>query len=148
MNSDIIIIARADSRQTLRFDEAIERLKEAKKIGADIVILEAIQSREECKKVCEIMGDTPVLFSMVPGAGLPDLTVEEAKELDFRLIIFPGVCLSMVLNSCKESLALLEEKGGEEVRGVGGVKQLFTICGLDITAGIGRKARGKAYENV
>jgi 2-methylisocitrate lyase-like PEP mutase family enzyme len=65
MNSDIIIIARADSRQTLRFDEAIERLKEAKKIGADIVILEAIQSREECKKVCEIMGDTPVLFSMV-----------------------------------------------------------------------------------
>jgi 2-methylisocitrate lyase-like PEP mutase family enzyme len=147
MNSDIIIIARADSRQTLRFDEAIERLKEAKKIGADIVILEAIQSREECKKVCEIMGDTPVLFRMVPGAGLPDLTVEEANELDFRLIIFPGVCLSMVLNSCKES-SLLEEKGGEEVRGGGGVKQLFTICGLDITAEIDRKARGKAYENV
>jgi hypothetical protein len=53
-----------------------------------------------------------------------------------------------VLNSCKESLALLEEKGGEEVRGVGGVKQLFTICGLDITAEIDSKARGKAYKNV
>jgi 2-methylisocitrate lyase-like PEP mutase family enzyme len=86
-------------------------LKEAKKIGADILILEATQSRERCKKVCEIMGDTPVLFNMVPGAGSPNLTAEEARELGFRLIIFPGVCLSMVLNSCKESSGLLKEKG-------------------------------------
>jgi 2-methylisocitrate lyase-like PEP mutase family enzyme len=42
MQSDILIIARTDSRKTLGFDEAMERLKEAKKIGADIVILEAI----------------------------------------------------------------------------------------------------------
>jgi 2-methylisocitrate lyase-like PEP mutase family enzyme len=89
------------------------------------------------------MGDTPVLFNMVPGAGWPDLTVEEAKELGFKLIIFPGVCLSMVLNSCKESLALLKEKGREEERGAAGVKQLFTICGLDIAADIDRKAGGR-----
>jgi 2-methylisocitrate lyase-like PEP mutase family enzyme len=42
MQSDILIIARTDSRQTLGFDEAIERLKEAVKIGANTVILEAI----------------------------------------------------------------------------------------------------------
>jgi 2-methylisocitrate lyase-like PEP mutase family enzyme len=73
MNSDILIIARTDPRQRLSFEEA-------KKIGADIMILEAIHSREECKKVCEIMGDTRVLFNMVPGAGSPDLTVEETRN--------------------------------------------------------------------
>jgi len=116
MNSDILIIARTDSRQRLSFEEAIRCLKKAKKVGADIVILEAIQSREECKKVCEIMGDAPVLFNMVAGAGSLDLTAEEARELGFRFIIFPGVYLSVVLNCCKESLALLKEKGREEVR--------------------------------
>jgi hypothetical protein len=54
----------------------------------------------------------------------------------------------MVLNSCKGSLALLKEKGREEARGAGGVKQLFTICGLNIAAEIDKKAGGKAYENV
>jgi hypothetical protein len=60
-----------------------------------ILILEAIQWRDECKKVCEIMGDTPVLFNMVPGAGSPDLAFEEAGGLGFRLTIFPGVFFSM-----------------------------------------------------
>jgi 2-methylisocitrate lyase-like PEP mutase family enzyme len=148
MNSDILIIARTDSRQRLSFEEAIRCLKEAKKVGADIVILEAIQSREECKKVCEIMGDKPVLFNMVPGAGSPDLTVEEARELGFRLITFPGVCISVALNCCKESLALLKEKGREGASGAGGVKQLFTICGFDIAAETDKKAGRRPYENV
>jgi 2-methylisocitrate lyase-like PEP mutase family enzyme len=89
------------------------------------------------------MRDTPVLFNMLPGAGTPDLTVEEARELGFRLIIFPGVYLSMVLTSCKESLALLKSPGKDEARGAGSVKQLFTICGLNIAAEIDKKAGGK-----
>jgi 2-methylisocitrate lyase-like PEP mutase family enzyme len=102
MQSDIVIIGQTDSRQQFGFDEAIKRLKEAKRIGVDVVILKAIQTKEECKKTCEIMGDTPVLFNMVPGPGSPDLTVEEAKALGFRLIISPGVCSSKVLASFKE----------------------------------------------
>lgn len=84
-----------------------------------------------------------MLFDIVLRAGTPDLTVEEARELGFRLIIFPRVYLSMVLNSCKESLALLKSPGKDEAREAGGVKQLFTICGLDIAAEIDKKAGGK-----
>lgn len=50
MSSDILIIAGTDSCQKLVFDEAIKQLKEAKIISDDIVILEAIQSREEYEK--------------------------------------------------------------------------------------------------
>ena len=148
MQSDIVIIGRTDSRQNLGFDEAIERLKGAKEIGVDVVILEAIQSKEECKKVCEIMGDTPVLFNMVPGAGPFDLTVEEAKALGFRLIIFPGVCSSKVLDGVNQSLALLKSSGKEEAYNGGGVQKLFKTCGLDDCVEIDRMAGGKAYEKV
>lgn len=148
MGSDIVIIGRTDSRQKLGFDEAIERLKEAVKIGVDVAFLEAIHSKEECKKVCEIMGDTPVLFNMVPGAGSPDLTVEEAKELGFRIIIFPGVCSSKVLSSVKESLGLLKLSGKEEPYNSGGVQELFMTCGLGDCIEIDRMAGGKAYEGV
>lgn len=146
MQSDIVIIGRTDSRQQFGFDEAIERLKEAKKIGVDVVILEAVQTKEECKKLCEIMGDTPVLFNMVPGPGSPDLTVEEAKELGFRLIIFPGVCSSKVLASVKESLGLLKIIGKEETYGSGGVQELFMMTGLGEAMETDRQAGGKAFE--
>jgi 2-methylisocitrate lyase-like PEP mutase family enzyme len=145
MMSDMVIIGRTDSRQNLGFDEAIERLKEAVKIGVDAVFIDAIQTKEECKEVCEIMGNTPVMFNMCVGAGSPDLTVEEAKELGFRIIIFPGVCSSMVLASCKESLGLLKSQGREQMRGSGGVQELFMACGLGTAIEIDQKAGGKAY---
>ncbi|KAI1620090.1 Pyruvate/Phosphoenolpyruvate kinase-like domain-containing protein [Exophiala viscosa] len=147
MGSDIIIIGRTDARQNLGFDECIERLNEAVRIGIDVVFIDAIKTKEECKKACEIMGNTPVMFNMCIGAGSPDLTVEEAKELGFRIIIFPGVCSSMVLASCKESLALLKSEGKEEMRGSGGVQELFMTCGLGTAIDIDQKAGGKAYDN-
>jgi 2-methylisocitrate lyase-like PEP mutase family enzyme len=148
MGSDIVIIGRTDARQGLGFDECIERLQEAVKIGVDVVFIDAIQTKDECRKVCETMGETPVMFNMCIGAGSPDLTVEEAKQLGFRIIIFPGVCSSMVLSSCKESLGLLKSEGKEEMRGSGGVQELFMTCGLGIATEIDQKAGGKSYDKV
>src|SRR4051812_31919314 len=99
LQSDMMIIARTDASQKCGFDEAIERLKEAVKIGVDIVFFEALKSREEAKKVCQIMGNVPVLLNMVPGGTTPDMTVEEARELGFQIMIFPVICLSVVATS-------------------------------------------------
>lgn len=63
LQSDICIIARTDSRQSLGFDEAVERLKEAVKIGVDIVFLEALQTKEECEKVIKEFAGFPVLLN-------------------------------------------------------------------------------------
>lgn len=63
LGSDMCIIARTDSRQSMGFEEAVERLQEAVRIGVDIVFLEALQSREECEKVTKIFEGTPVLLN-------------------------------------------------------------------------------------
>lgn len=72
LQSDMLIIARTDAKQTYGFEEAMERLSKAVEIGVDIVFLEALESEDEARKVCEVMkrSGTPVLLNMVPGGTL------------------------------------------------------------------------------
>jgi 2-methylisocitrate lyase-like PEP mutase family enzyme len=145
----MMIIARTDARQKYGFDEAIERLKEAVKIGVDIVFFEALQSKEEAKKVCQTMGDVPVLLNVVPGGATPDMTVEEAKEIGFRIMIFPGICLAAVATSVGRALDELQgEREAPQSNGHTGVKSLFNLCGLQDCIELDKRAGGKAYADV
>jgi 2-methylisocitrate lyase-like PEP mutase family enzyme len=149
LQSDMMIIARTDAAQKYGFDEAIDRLEEAVKIGVDIVFFEALNSKEEARKVCQIMGNVPVLLNMVPGGTTPDMTIEEARELGFRIIIFPGICLSAVATSVGNALDDLQgERGVVQLNGHTGVKSLFNICGLQDCIELDKKAGGQAYADV
>lgn len=149
LQSDMMIIARTDAAQKYGFGEAIERLNEAVKIGVDVVFFEALKSKEEAKKVCQMMGDVPVLLNMVPGGTTPDMTVEEARELGFRILIFPGICLSAVAASVGNALDDLKgERGAPQSNGHTGVKSLFNICGLQDCIELDKKAGGQAYADV
>lgn len=149
LQSDMMIIARTDARQKYGFDEAIERLKEAVQIGVDMVFFEALQSKEEAKKVCQIMGDVPVLLNVVPGGATPDMTVEEAQEIGFRIMIFPALCLAAVATSVGMALDELQrERGPAHANGHTGVKSLFNLCGLQDCIELDNRAGGKAYADV
>ena len=49
---DILIMARTDAR-IISLDEAIERCKEFRRLGADITFLEAPLSKDEMKRYCQ-----------------------------------------------------------------------------------------------
>ena len=85
-----MIIARTDAKQTYGFDEALERLQEAVKIGVDIVFFEALSSKEEARKVCDIFKktNTPVLLNMVPGGVTPNMSANTTHSaITYRLSI-------------------------------------------------------------
>ncbi|KAJ9609220.1 hypothetical protein H2200_006992 [Cladophialophora chaetospira] len=149
LQSDIVIIARTDARQTYGFDEAIERLQEAVKIGVDVVFLEALQTKEEMEKVCKIMGDTPVLLNVVPGGVTPEYAVEEVSKMGFRIIIYPGLCIGPLLESVSKELKVLQTTGKASPKSsAGGVKEAFNLCGLQECIDIDKQAGGKAYSTV
>ncbi|PVH84227.1 Phosphoenolpyruvate/pyruvate domain-containing protein [Cadophora sp. DSE1049] len=149
LQSDMLIIARTDARQSFGFDEAAERLKEAVKIGVDAVFLEALQSKDEARRICETMGDVPVLLNMVPGGTTPDITVDEAKNLGFRIITFPGLSLTPVMLGVQAELEHLKTNGFVSPENAGhGVKGLFNMCGLQECIDIDKAAGGKAYADV
>ena len=149
LKSDMLIIARTDARQSHGFDEAYERLKGAVEIGVDVVFFEALQSRDECEKICKLMGDVPVLLNMVPGGATPSFSVAEAKAMGFRIMIFPGICLGPVISSVTEALQHLRENGTPlDVGGSVGVKDAFALCGLYECIEMDKASGGKAYSSV
>lgn len=52
--SDIVIVARTDSRQAISFDESIWRSKAFADAGADVLFIDALASKEEMERFCKI----------------------------------------------------------------------------------------------
>lgn len=149
---DIVIIARTDARAGVDaeghggFSEAIERLTEAARIGVDALFFEAIQSEEECKEILERLPRIPVLLNMVPGGKTPLMSVNKARELGFRIVIWPTVGLEAVVPAMRRSLAVLRDEGrGPEEEKMGPGK-LFEVCGLRELMEFDESVGGKAYQ--
>ena len=151
VGSDMLIIARTDARQTFGFEEAVERLQEAVRIGVDVVFFEAMASVDEARKVCAIFRetDTPVLLNMVPGGVTPNMSYAEAKKIGFRIMIVPGICIAPVIESCTKELEHLKTHGEVVASNAKeGVVRGFKLCGLEECIAIDQKAGGKAYDTV
>lgn len=57
-------MARTDARAGLGLEEALERCKEFRRLGADITFLEAPQTEEEMRRYCQEV-DGPKLANML-----------------------------------------------------------------------------------
>ena len=146
--ADIVIIARTDALQSYGFDEAMARLQKCIEIGADVAFLEGVTSREEARRSCKMLAPTPVLFNNVPGGASPDLSVEEAQEIGYRLVIYPGLALNAVMQSVTAAYKELHESGDVRVSDQqlkDGVKRMFNVVGLQQCMDFDARAGGKMY---
>ena len=143
---DIIIIARTDALASLGYDEALSRLKAAVEAGADVAFLEGVRSKEEAVKICREMEGVPCLYNCVPGGVSPVLSVKEAKDCGYRMIITPTIALGAVYEAVNKAYKGLMEEGDSKGNGVP-VRELFESCGLEEAVQFDIKAGGKLYEN-
>ena len=154
VGSEMMIFARTDARQGLGFEEAVERCRGAVGCGVDGLFFEAMQSRDEAARVIAAVKEMeresgrsiPVLLNVVPGGVTPDMSVDEARALGFRVVIFPLVCIDAVIDEAGKRLARLKETG--QSGGGPGVKRAFNLCALQECMEIDRLAGGQAYATV
>lgn len=144
---DIVIIARTDALESLGYDAAVHRLKRAVEIGADVAFLEGIASHDQARRVCLDLAPTPVLFNAVPGGVSPDFSVEEARDIGFRVIIFPGLALKAAYEGITGATrALKEGRSQSQMDGRGaGIKDIFEVCGLKEAVQFDIDAGGSMY---
>ncbi|KAH8898117.1 Phosphoenolpyruvate/pyruvate domain-containing protein [Thozetella sp. PMI_491] len=149
--SDIVIIARTDSLESLGYEAAISRLRKAISIGADVAFLEGMTTLAQCSQVCEDLAPTPVLLNMVAGGITPDLSVDEASRMGFKIVIFPATSLAPVFESVAKAMKGLKQERRAQVTEagrVGGVRHHFNLLGLkeciqfDVAAGGSSFAKG------
>ncbi|KAF2643799.1 carboxyvinyl-carboxyphosphonate phosphorylmutase [Massarina eburnea CBS 473.64] len=146
---DIVIIARTDALQSLGYDAAISRLKAAVEAGADAAFLEGINTREQAEQLIKELDGTPCLFNNVPGGVSPDFSVQEAKEIGYKIAIYPCLGIEVVYPAIKKACRQLFDGGKVESVEKDGKRwsprELFEVCGLNESMEFDRQAGGSAY---
>jgi 2-methylisocitrate lyase-like PEP mutase family enzyme len=148
---DIVIIARTDALQSHGLDEAVARLQACADIGADVLFLEGVTSKDQARETCARLKEWPTILNMVGGGSTPAMSAVEAQQLGYRIMIFPGIALTAVLDGVSHAYRHLHEtgtapesKGDEEF----GVKRLFNTVGLQQCLQFDKLVGGKAYETI
>ena len=106
---DFLIIARTDARAMLGFDEAIRRANAALDAGADMVFVEAPESLEEVTAVPRLVRG-PCLLNMVWRGKTPDIALDDARAMGYRLAILPVLLFNAVVGICDKMLAELNQQ--------------------------------------
>jgi 2-methylisocitrate lyase-like PEP mutase family enzyme len=105
---DILVMARTDAAATHGLDEAIERARAFREIGADILFVEAPRDERELARVAsEVPG--PTMANLVEDGETPLLSPDELDRLGFKLAAYPLTLLSAAVRAVESALAALRE---------------------------------------
>jgi 2,3-dimethylmalate lyase len=104
-DKDFIIVARTDARAPLGLPEAIERAREYRNAGADVIFVEAPRSIDELKQIAEQI-DAPLVANMIEDGATPTLSASELFKLGYRIAVFP---LSALYSATYAMHAVLSE---------------------------------------
>ena len=104
-SKDFIIVSRTDARAIEGLDMAIERGNYYKKIGADVIFVEAPKSIEEMKKIGKSI-NAPLVANMIEGGATPISSTEKLYGMGYRIILYP---LSILYANTFATLKILHE---------------------------------------
>ncbi|KAK9903723.1 hypothetical protein M0R45_001023 [Rubus argutus] len=111
--SDIVIVARSDSRQAVSLDEALWRSRAFADAGADVLFIDALASKEEMKAFCGIYPLVPKMANMLEGGGkTPILNPLELEDVGYKLVAYPLSLIGVSIQAMQDALAAI--KGGQK----------------------------------
>ncbi len=127
---DFVIIARTDARAVIGYEEAIARANDALAAGADLAFVEALESSHEVAAAPrDVRG--PCVLNVVPGGKTPLISSAEARDLGYRLAIYPGVAAQAVMRAVDDALHELLISGGLATRPAASPAAFFQRLGSE-----------------
>ncbi len=130
--NDVLIMARTDACGVLGFDEALDRCKMFVDEGADIIFLEAPETRDEMERFCRAI-PRPCMANMVSGGTTPVLPPRELEALGYKIAAYPLVLISTAVRAMQQSLAALakgeksDEVSFDELKCLVGFPQYYEL---------------------
>ncbi|KAL4878386.1 Pyruvate/Phosphoenolpyruvate kinase-like domain-containing protein [Aspergillus karnatakaensis] len=147
IGSDIVIIARTDALQVNGYEDSLARLKAAREAGADAGFLEGISSIEMARQIVADLAGWPLLLNMVEHGSTPSITATQAREIGFKIIIFPFAALGPACTAIREGMEKLKRDGIPGLDKELTPQTLFRVCGLDESVKIDAAAGGEAFSS-
>lgn len=141
-NKHIMITARTDSLATHGVDEAVRRGNLYKEAGADVIFVDAPNSKEELRRIASGI-KAPVVANMIEGGRTPLLPLKELKEMGFVSVGYPLTGIYSAARAIAEAFDhLLEE--GNSLAMLGKMMQFdefSSVVGLEEKYGLDEKYR-------
>ncbi|GGJ85624.1 isocitrate lyase/PEP mutase family protein [Pseudomonas matsuisoli] len=114
-HSDTLIIARTDAIAVEGFASALDRAEQYLEAGADILFIEAPESREQQELIGERFASrVPLLANMVEGGRTPLADSASLGRLGFKLALYPGGMARALLRQANAYLSSLKRHGTTE----------------------------------
>ncbi len=110
---NLLIVARTDARSVNGLDDAIYRANLYAQSGADIIFPEALESKEEFREFAKHI-DVPLLANMTEFGKTPYITLDEFKDLGYKIVIFPVSALRAANMAIKEVFEYIKEHGTQQ----------------------------------
>lgn len=110
-NESTLIVARTDARQMLGLEAALERAQLYRDAGADIIFIEAPESRDELAEIGAALSGVPLLVNIVEGGVTPQLTAEDLGALGFSIVLYANSALRGAIHGMRAVLEHLRKDG-------------------------------------
>ena len=108
-DKDILIMARTDAIATRGLDDAIERMKAFSEIGADILFIEAVKSKDDMKRIIkEVPGHH--MINLIEDGDTPLLEINELEEIGYKIAVMPLTLMSASVKTMQECLKNMKNK--------------------------------------
>ncbi|MBS7281326.1 MAG: isocitrate lyase/PEP mutase family protein [Candidatus Freyarchaeota archaeon] len=111
---DFVIGVRTDAIAVTGIDDAIERARAFKEAGADFVFIEAYENLDQMKRAVKEV-NAPLMLNLIEGGRTPLVSVKEAEDLGFKIVIFPLTTLYAACKGMMDSLSILKHKGSAQL---------------------------------
>lgn len=131
-NPNFVVIARTDARAIEGLDAALDRASRYAETGADVIFVEAPQSREELARIGRSISK-PQLANMLVGGATPILSAAELQEFGFKIVVSPVESLAVTaaaVQQLTEAMLTLGRVDGLSDR-MWTFPQLKTLLGAD-----------------
>jgi 2-methylisocitrate lyase-like PEP mutase family enzyme len=125
--ADVLIMARTDARACVSLDEALERCRQFRAIGADITFLEAPGSEDEMRRYCGEV-DGPKMANMIEGGKTPLLPPSQLDAIGYKIAVYPLTLLNVSIAAMRAALA--ELRRGDAVKAAMDFTELKAAVGF------------------
>ncbi|MDI2097449.1 isocitrate lyase/PEP mutase family protein [Ruicaihuangia caeni] len=109
-SDELVIIARTDALGVSGMLDAIERASMYRDSGADMVFIDGVKRIAEVEEIAKRV-EGPKVLPIVAGAETERLTLDDARELGFSIVLYALDALFAATKAAAETLAAMRQAG-------------------------------------
>lgn len=113
-DENLAIMARTDAIAVNGVEDAIDRAFAYYEAGADIIFVEAPNTIGELQQITSSLKGIPQVINLVEGGKTPLISLKEAEEIGFKIMLCANTALRSAIKGITESLRILKEEGSQE----------------------------------